>query len=408
MRLVTIPGMVLLSVFLCWPAGAVEPVSFPAMTDIERASLFPSKQEIADGKSVAEAHCASCHGLDGLATDASPPHLAGQRTIYLYRELQAYQAGVRINESMRQAVNFLGDESLRKAAIYYAGLDSPLPAEPADESWLISDDPLSAVRAATAGCSSCHGETGNSRLPGMPSLTSQHPKYFVNAMKSYQGGDRVHNLMQTLSASLDERTINDMGVFYALQVPADRVMKTPVDPAEGRALTEPCAACHGVDGNAGADDSPSLAGQDPLYMGKTLKMYANGQRNHAPMVAAVAGFDDADFKKMAAYYASQKPIARRVRSPLSTLDWFQRCERCHGVDGISTDPRSASLAGQNASYLEQMLNAYSNGERGNSIMHAMSEPLNNRDIERLSTYYAARQNKAVIYVELPCKQSRDQ
>lgn len=371
----------------------------------ERAALFPLKQEIDAGRLVAESHCASCHGLDGLSPDQALPHLAGQRTIYLYRELQAYQAGARLDESMRRAVNFLGDESLRLAAIFYASLDPPPASEPGDESWLQNDDPLSVIRAATSGCSSCHGEAGNSKLPGMPSLTAQHPDYFVVAMEAYQSGERVHNLMQNLAKRLDERTLRDMGLFYALQEPAMHPSSKPLDLAAGRALTEPCASCHGADGNAAGDDSPSLAGQDPAYLAKTLKMYATGQRSHEPMAVAVAGFDDADFKLMADYYAAQTPVARRVRSPMATAEWLQRCERCHGVNGISSDPRNASLAGQNGPYLERVLTAYSDGERGNSIMHAMSEPLSKRDIERLAAYYAARQNKAVIYVELPCEEN---
>ena len=45
----------------------------------------------------------------------------------------------------------------------------------------------------------------------MPNLTAQHPDYFVQAMLEYQRGERTHNMMQTLSASLSEDTINNMG-----------------------------------------------------------------------------------------------------------------------------------------------------------------------------------------------------
>ena len=56
---------------------------------------YATPQEIAEGKRVSEASCASCHGLTGISTMKGVPHLGGQRPGYLYVELLAYQAGVR-------------------------------------------------------------------------------------------------------------------------------------------------------------------------------------------------------------------------------------------------------------------------------------------------------------------------
>ena len=94
-------------------------------------------------------------------------------------------------------------------------------------------------------------------------------------------------------------------------------------------------------------------------------------------------------------------------APLTTTEWIARCERCHGTDGNSTDPRFPMLAGQNAAYLEAALASYVSGSRSNSIMHAMSDPLSEADIRRLVDYYATREPKSVVYMFLPCEDSAD-
>jgi len=202
-------------VLLAFAAALVSPVSVQAQSSLsslpiqanERAALFPSPNSIEQGKALAEAGCAECHGHNGISTDEHRPHLAGQRTVYLYREMLAYQEGARSNEDMREAVAFLDSDALLKTAIYYASLPPPFDPEAvaaaAGSPMQLDDDPLLATKAATAGCGSCHGATGNSSIPGMPSLTSQHPDYFVASMKAYQSGERTDNMMQMLVAALD-------------------------------------------------------------------------------------------------------------------------------------------------------------------------------------------------------------
>jgi len=378
----------------------------------ERAALFPSGNSIAQGQALAEAACASCHGHKGISADKQRPHLAGQRTIYLYREMLAYQNGQRGNEDMRKAVAFLDSDALLKTAIYYASLTPPFDREAAMEiangQMQLDDDPLLAVKAATAGCGSCHGANGNSSIPGMPSLTSQHPDYFVASMKAYQSGERTDNMMQMLIATLDEATIRNMGLFYALQNPVKTTTAGPGDAGAGETLAESCTGCHGAKGNAVAADMPSLAGQDPVYFAKSMKAYQNGQRSHGPMKNAVAGLESSQINDLATFYAQQEPVSRNVRKPLTAGQWLDRCARCHGAGGNSTDPRYSRLAGQNRQYLVEVLQAYADGRRSDSVMHAMSEPLNQGVIERLATFYAAQEPRSVVYFELPCNNGNDE
>jgi cytochrome c553 len=390
-------------------ATAQYSVSTEPITAKERAALFPTAAIIERGQVLAESTCGACHGIDGISTDKHRPHLAGQRAIYLYREMLAYQRGARDNRTMKDAVAFLDTDALLSTAIYYASLAPPRPAGSIEEAAQgLDDDPLVAVRSATAGCGSCHGASGNSTLPGMPSLTAQHPEYFIKSMQDYQSGARTDNMMQMLVATLDEETIRNMGLFYALQEPLPKAATGPGDPAAGATAAAACASCHGADGNAAGKDMPTLAGQDQAYLVKAMKAYLDGKREHGPMRAAMTGLDDDTINDMAAFYTTQEPLARPVRRPLTAREWLNRCGRCHGANGNSSDPRYSRLSGQNREYLVDVLKAYTTGTRRDSIMYAMSAPLSDRVIERLADYYAAQEPRSVVYFELPCEDDETQ
>jgi cytochrome c553 len=88
---------------------------------------------------------------------------------------------------------------------------------------------------------------------------------------------------------------------------------------------------------------------------------------------------------------------------LTTAEWAQRCDRCHGVDGNSSDPRLPALAAQRVDYLEKVLHAYRTGARKSPQMAAMSEGLTEADVANLSAYYARQKARAVVYIALPPK-----
>jgi cytochrome c553 len=176
----------------------------------------------------------------------------------------------------------------------------------------------------------------------------------------------------------------------------------------GRELSEPCASCHGSDGNASRADTPTLAGQDARYFSKAMNAYQEGKRKHEKMFAAVEKLGESEIADLATFYAQQDPVRRNVRTPLTTTQWIDRCERCHGLDGNSTDPRFPMLAGQDRTYLAGALQAYAGTARSSSTMHAMAEPLSDADIERIVEYYSTREPKSVVYMQMPCEESPEQ
>ncbi len=295
---------------------------------------------------------------------------------------------------------------------YYAGLTpgrkEAVAEEAANGPDSLGENPFTGIRSTLSKCTKCHGETGNSAASGMPNLTAQDPEYFASAVQSYAEGKRSHKLMSKLVGNLDPQTIKEMGTYYAVQKPVRSETAADGDAKAGSAAAEKCATCHGADGNATNANVPTIAGQDARYFVKAIQAYQKGKRDHESMIKAVAGMSEAEIDNLAAFYASQEPVRRDVRAPFTTAEWVQRCERCHGLDGNSTDPRFPMLAGQDENYLRKAMQAYASGKRKASVMHAMSEPLSESDIERIVRHYSSQQPKSVVYLQLPCENESEE
>jgi len=383
------------------PSAAAQPATVQPGSGDDLRAAYANAVEVAEGKRVAETSCARCHGANGISATKGVPHLAGQRPAYLHLELRAYKSGARGNDAMDGAVKFLSDDALFKVAAYYASLDPPQPA--AKGGAKAAPDSTQAGKIAAAGCAGCHGETGISRTPGMPSLVGLDPKYLVAAMKAYKSDQRKNDVMKSMLAAVTEADLNNIALHYALQRPARAQTPAPGDPASGKAAAAACAGCHGDQGVSGNPANPSLAGQDAQYLAVALRAYKAGTRNEQTMKALAASLDDGTIRDLAAYYATQQPQPTKVRKPLTTAEWAQRCDRCHGVNGNSTDPRAPALAAQRVDYLVKVLHAYRTGARKSPQMAAMSDVLSEADVENLAAHYARQKARAVVYVTLPSK-----
>jgi len=385
-------------------ARSAPTVALPSGSDADLRPAYATPQDVVEGRRVAQASCAGCHGVNGISTSAGVPHIAGQRPAYLYVELLTYQAGHRGENAMSKAVKFLKDDALVKVSAYYAGLEPAQPAVPAvAKPAPARPDPVGAGKAAAAGCAGCHGETGVTRTPGMPSLAGLDPRYFVASLIAYKSGKRKHDMMKTLISALSDADLNNIALFYATQKPAKAQTPSPGNQAAGKAAAAACAGCHGEGGVSSKPETPSLAGQDAQYFADAMRAYKDGSRAEPMMKAPAASVDDNTVKNLAAYYANQQPRPPVVKKPLTTAELAQRCDRCHGVNGNSTDPRSPALAAQRADYLEKAMRAYQKGGRKSKAMMAMLDGLSDAEIERLASHYASQKARSVIYVLLPPK-----
>jgi cytochrome c553 len=66
------------------------------------------------------------------------------------------------------------------------------------------------------------------------------------------------------------------------------------------------------------------------------------------------------------------------------------CGACHGADGNSVNPQWPSIAGQNATYLANTLQAFKNGTRSDVLMSGQALGLSEQDIENLAAYFATQ------------------
>ena len=238
----------------------------------------------------------------------------------------------------------------------------------------------------------------------MPSLIGQDPKYLAAAIASYKNGKRKDDMMKSMVDSLNDSDIKSLALYFAFQRPARAKTPAKGDKQAGKKAAAECVGCHGEHGVSGNPATPSLAGQDAEYFVKSLHAYKSGARSDPAMSGIAGGLDDSAMKNLAAYYASLEPKRpANVRAPLSPEQWVTRCDRCHGENGNSKDPRIPELAAQRFDYLEQALRAFQTGKRKSDIMSAMTALLTPADIGALAAYYASQRARPVVYVQVPSK-----
>jgi cytochrome c553 len=74
------------------------------------------------GRQKATQMCAVCHGLNGIGVNPDVPNLAGESSLYLEKQLNAFRTGERKHEQMSIIAQGLKDEDVRDLVAWYAGL----------------------------------------------------------------------------------------------------------------------------------------------------------------------------------------------------------------------------------------------------------------------------------------------
>lgn len=67
--------------------------------------------------------CATCHGLDGLATIPIAPHIAGETFAYLQTQLRNFRSGKREHEIMSIVAQGLSDEDIDDLSSWYSAIE---------------------------------------------------------------------------------------------------------------------------------------------------------------------------------------------------------------------------------------------------------------------------------------------
>ena len=160
-----------------------------------------------------------------------------------------------------------------------------------------------------------------------------------------------------------------------------------------RAKAQPCAACHGPDGNSQNPDYPILAGQTWRYIYIQLKDFQEGRRSDPQMSPMAMGLSRDDMIALGNFFAAQKPLPIKFQADNAKVEAGRKtseavlCPMCHlgGYVGQNEIPR---VAGQWPKYVKKQLEDFKARRRTNDAgnMTSVAGTLSDADIENLSQY----------------------
>ena len=200
---------------------------------------------------------------------------------------------------------------------------------------------VSGGKAKAASCAGCHGEDGNSQMPGFPKLAGQHKGYLMKQLQDFKSGSRLSPMMAPMASGLNEQAIAEIAEYYsANKISANPVLvlsasdedddappKTEEQKkaelakliAQGSNLyrngdiataVSACIACHGPFGEGNRPASfPALHSQHADYLIKTLTDFKTGARSKSReniMHMIATKMTDQEIKAVAYYIASMK------------------------------------------------------------------------------------------------------
>jgi cytochrome c553 len=160
--------------------------------------LLPTAPFAADPLEIAKTVCAACHGIDGNSADPQYPKLAGMDQEYLMRQLRAFAAGKRRDETMSGIIAGIDPNDFSRLAGYY-GKMKPSPGKVSDPQLaakgkaLYDDGNTESGVPACAGCHQPDGQ-GNARFPR---LAGQHQAYVLKQLADYKSGRRATDPLMT-------------------------------------------------------------------------------------------------------------------------------------------------------------------------------------------------------------------
>jgi cytochrome c553 len=167
-------------------------------------------------------------------------------------------------------------------------------------------------------------------------------------------------------------------IFFPLQ--QAKAQSGDVAPDTMQARVQPCALCHGAQGQGTDNDYfPRLAGKPAGYLYNQLVAFRVGRRHYPPMNYLLEFLPDAYLHAMAEYFAAEKPPLPPKAIPIVSDQLLKlgqslvtqgdpgrglpACARCHGPSFTGMEPAIPGLLGLNASYISAQLGAWRYGTR---------------------------------------------
>jgi cytochrome c553 len=164
-----------------------------------------------------------------------------------------------------------------------------------------------------AACAACHGETGVSPNPDIPSIGGQPKLFVMYQLFFYREGRRQNPEMNTVAKELSDAELTAVSNYVAQLPPPPPLADAAIDEARYLRAAEVaskrlCATCHNPD-YSGREQMPRIAGQREGYLFKSFKDYQAGVRvgTQAAMAEAMRGLDDASLADLSYYLARFRP-----------------------------------------------------------------------------------------------------
>jgi len=166
-------------------------------------------------------------------------------------------------------------------------------------------------------CLQCHGESGQSPHPVVPSLGGQPAPYLLIQLylfrenqraSTYRKDDQMIEIMSEMAKGFTDDDLRAFSDFLA-KLPAPPVPQDAPDMARmqaGSALITQhrCNSCHNLD-LAGRENIPHIANQREDFLAKTLRDYRDNIRHgyDGVMASVLAPVNDAQIADLAYYIA---------------------------------------------------------------------------------------------------------
>jgi cytochrome c553 len=164
-------------------------------------------------------------------------------------------------------------------------------------------------------CQNCHGPTGDSVSPIYPRLNGQQADYLAGQLKAFRGRGRddthARGYMWVVARTLDDKTITDLGKYYASQKPTQPQTGGALG-AEGEKIflngdlargVVACQQCHGKNGD-GNGIFPRIAGQHAPYFRMVMGAFRSGLRRNDVMGPVAKKLSDREIEALASYLSN--------------------------------------------------------------------------------------------------------
>ncbi|MEO6699342.1 MAG: cytochrome c4, partial [Paraperlucidibaca sp.] len=200
-----------------------------SVSSFSHAAVIMPKGDANAGQGKA-AVCAACHSADGNSAAPNFPKLAGQHAKYIYKQLENFKSGVRVNALMMPMAMALSDQDMADLAVYYSqqkGTVGGAKKELVERGQKIYRGGNKEI--GLTACSGCHGPAGKGNpFAAFPQLSGQHAEYTANQLKMFRSagrddltGDKRNNdakpgdlgPMQMIAAKLSDKDIEALASY---------------------------------------------------------------------------------------------------------------------------------------------------------------------------------------------------